>query len=157
MRSVFTIFLFLCFVTFVFAQKKDERLQLFQWKSIGSIEVPKGSKQNYSNYREGHIYTLNYEDKSFIQLHRGGMMRLPLLQEDEDFIVEKTENFEDKTLRCGKRKNKNLYWCEVNYKRKNNIVFPPNIAFGDVKKEKIELFMKALKSFKCFICEVKTD
>lgn len=83
---------------------------------------------------------------------------MPLLQEDEGFIVEKIENFEDKTLRCGKRKNKELYWCEVNYKRKvGGVAALPNVAFGDVKKEKLELFLNALKSFKCFICEVKTD
>lgn len=157
MRIAFSLFLLICFVPFIFGQKKDEKLQLFRWGGVGSIEVPKRFKQDYYNYREGHIYTLKYKDKSFIQLHWGGMMRLPLLQETEGFIIEKTQNFDDKIVRCGKRKDKKLYWCEVNFKRKQDMVFPPNIAFVDVKKEKLELFMEALKSFKCFLCEIKTN
>lgn len=157
MKLVFTIILFAFLVPFVFGQKKEEKLYLFRWLSIGSIEVPKGFKQDYYNYREGHIYTLKYKDKSFIQLHWGGMMKLPLLQVEEGFIVEKTENFEDKTLRCGKRKNKELYWCEVNYKRQKDMFFPANLTFGDVKEEKLDLFKNVLKSFKCLICANKKD
>jgi hypothetical protein len=157
MKIVFSILLFVCFIPFVFGQKKEKKTEIFRWGNIGSIKVPKGFTQDYSNYREGHFYTLNYEDKSFIQLHRGGMIRFPLLQEDRGFILGNTENFEDKTLRCGKRKNTELYWCEVNYKRKENIAFPPNLTFVDVKKEKLELFMNALKSFRCLICEVKIN
>lgn len=65
MKSVVTLFLFLCFVPFIFGQKKEEKLQLFLWKNFGSINVPKDFKQDYYNYREGHIYTLKYKDKSF--------------------------------------------------------------------------------------------
>jgi len=157
MKPLFTIFLIVGLVSFVFGQKESDQSESFWWQNVGSIEVPRGFTKEYYNYREGSIFTLKYEDGSFIRLHKGGLMRLPFFQEGEEFEVEETKDFDDWIWRCGKRKNTELYWCEINFKRSRDLIFLPNLSFADVKKEKLELFKAALKSFKCVLCENKKN
>ncbi len=157
MRKGFTLLIILIVVSFGFGQKtKREKFVDYVWKYEESIlleevEVPVKFKEETRNYREGIISYLKYKDDSYIILHRGGMMKLPFFAERDGYTTETKEEFADRTVRCGKSKNKQLYWCEVNFRRtaetiKAGLPFPSNFAFDKVKKKNLKLFKEALNS-----------
>ena len=80
------------------------------------------------------------------------MMNLPFFVEGDGYKTETKEEFADRTVRCGKSKNKKFYWCEVNFRRtpetiKAGLPFPSNFAFDKVKKKNLELFKESLNTF----------
>jgi len=125
----------------------------------GIIQVPPGYKAETENYREGIITYLRYPDSSYIVLQQGGMYRVPMFQ-DPEYLISKTEDRADRVIRTGSIKGSDKLWREDNWKRQPIderpgeqsphplfLLFPPNIAYVKVTKDKRDLFNKALNSF----------
>lgn len=112
-------------------------------KSIATIQVPAGYKEETYSYVEGVRTTLTYPDGSYIILHVGGMIKLPFFTEPEH-VVSKRQNLPNRIVRYGKVHNTNLLWREEN----SVGVWPPtNIGFTNVPKERRALFVRALRTF----------
>ncbi len=125
----------------------------------GTIQVPPGYKAETENYKEGIITYLRYPDSSYIVLQHGGMYRVPMLQ-DPEYLINNTEDRADRVIRTGSIKGSEKLWREDNLKKQpidrlsgNQslhpffYLFPPNIAYDKVPKDKRDLFNKALNSF----------
>jgi hypothetical protein len=159
MKILILLLLVLLSPSSAFGQNQSqEHLVTFEWKYAsrlyGALLVPSGYKEETRNYREGIVTYLHYHDSSYIILQRGGMFQIPMLQ-GPDYLADKTEDFPDRMMRSGRLEKTDLYWREFNFKRKKIAgrqikfldLFPPNIAFNRVPKERLELFNRALESF----------
>jgi hypothetical protein len=123
----------------------------------GTILIPPGFEAETQNYREGIITYLRYADSSCIVLQHGGMYRVPMFQEAQ-YVISKTEERTDRTVRTGSIQGTEYLWREDNMKRipvpttpgKLHPLFylyPPNIAYDKVPKNRASLFNEALNSF----------
>jgi hypothetical protein len=88
-----------------------------------------------------------------IILQRGGMYRVPMLQ-DVDYLLASTTTTPSHTVRKGTHQHKVLLWREDNYRIVGRAAslhpfgaFPPNLAYYDVPKERAPEFDLALDSF----------
>jgi len=135
------------------AQSISDDLILYKWIGPGgeamkdyssfeaNIHVPEGFKEDHWFYGEGVVTTLSYSDGSYIVLHFGLTMSLPLLK-PPTHELEEEKKLEDSKIRHGKIQGTDLYWREVHFNSK-----AINIAFSEVPKEHIDLFNQALDSF----------
>jgi len=121
----------------------------------GTIQVPPGFKAETNNYREGIITHLRYPDSSYIVLQHGGMYRVPMFQ-DSEYVIKRTEELSDRTIRTGAIKGSEKLWREDNLKKMPSsggdlhplfYFFPPNIAYDKVPQNRVEFFNDALDSF----------
>jgi len=141
----------------------EKNLVPFSWEYgatvHGTMQVPPGYKAETENYKEGFITYLRYPDSSCIVLQHGGMYRVPMLQ-DPEYLIKKTEDRADRVVRAGSIKGSIKVWREDNLKKRpidrssgNQTLhpffylFPPNIAYDKVPKDRRDLFDKALNSF----------
>jgi hypothetical protein len=81
------------------------------------------------------------------------MYRLPMFQ-DSEYVMKRTEDRSDRTVRTGSIKNSEKSWREDNFKKMplargnlHPLLFPPNIAYDKVPADRVELFNEALDSF----------
>jgi hypothetical protein len=127
----------------------------YQGTVHGTIQVPPGYKEQTENYGEGIVTHLRYPDGSYIILQHGGMYAIPMLR-DSEYLVSKVDEDTNRKVRRGPVATTPLRWREDNLKRdpqkRNQIhplfyMFPPNIAYDKVRKDKGDVFDKALDSF----------
>lgn len=157
MKSIGSFYLMVSLVAFG-QNYPPERLITFEWKYNawlhGTLLVPSGYKEETENYREGIVTYLHYPGSSYIILQHGGMFQVPMLQ-GKEYLVAETKDLADRIVRRGRIKNTDLFWGEINMKRKKVTgrkagffdFYPPNIGFNRVSKEHRELFNRALESF----------
>lgn len=157
MKYIVTILIIALAPLMMYGQKNQEQdlLVTFTWKwhttIFTTLQVPAGYKEETENYKEGIITYLRYADGSYIILHRGGMMSLPLLKEPK-YGVSKIEELDDRISRQGKMQNTDLFWREDKLKRSDGKgnglqLLSPNIAFSNVPKNRVELFNQSLNSY----------
>jgi hypothetical protein len=140
-------------------EPSDNALILYQWsysgKLHGTIRVPPGYSAETYNYREGIVTHLRYPDSSCIILQHGGMYTVPMLYQAQ-YVVANKENRDDRMLRIGSIGRTDRFWREDNLKPRKAQgdqlvsffdVFPPNIAYEQVPKGRIDLFNQSLDSF----------
>ncbi len=143
----------LVFGQLVRPHQSGNSLLLYKWyrllpyysnNKLARLVIPKGFKEHHWHYGEGIVTTLTYSDSSYIVLHNGFTMRLPLLDEP-DYQLSKEMEWKDRIIRTGTTKNTNLVWREDHFNNEQKDVL--HIAYGKVPVEKIDLFNKALDSF----------
>jgi hypothetical protein len=119
------------------------------------IGVPPGYSAETNNYREGIVTRLKYPDSSCIVLQHGGMYTVPMLYQIQ-YVVASKENRDDRTVRIGSIDKTDRFWREDNLKPRiaqgdQTVsffdVFPPNIAYEQVSRGKVDLFNQSLDSF----------
>jgi hypothetical protein len=145
-----TLAAYCCAVALCLAQDKGKKAELVAVavlkngrQRIATIRVPAGYKEETRSYVEGVLTTLTYPDGSYIVLHIGGMMKLPLFSEPTHRVSEE-QVMANRIVRSGTVQNTNLFWREEN----SQAVFPPiNIGFTNVPKGRLKLFEKSLQTF----------
>ncbi len=108
------------------------------------ICIPNNYNKDTFNYDEGVYISYTYRDLSNITIFEGSMVRLPLLNENEGFVIEKTDTIQSKISYTGNLNNK--YWREDAYKT-------IRVYYKNVNEEKKYLFDLILDSL-CF-CSMK--
>ena len=138
------IFLPILLVTsLTFAQKSAPTVEYFwAWHAdtLGTIEIPKGYRVTNTEYGEGLITHISYKDGSSINLHFGGVVKLPFCQLPGCVLIDSTRNAKYLS-RSGYTKKGYLLWREDNYA----VLF--NTWYIDVKKSNRIIFDKSLSSF----------
>jgi hypothetical protein len=147
-------------LTTAFCQNQSKKdLAFYEWNYNGDVHgrlwVPNGYKAETENYREGIVTHLRYPDSSCIVLQHGFMYGNPMLSEPQ-FVVNKKGERDDRSVRSGSIRGTDLFWREDKIKRispkgkKIHSLFqvlPPNIAYKEVSKDRVDLFNKSMESF----------
>jgi hypothetical protein len=125
---------------------QETKMVVFYWTFAGdtlaSINVPPGYQKTDWEYGEGIATTLKYPDSSFIVLHYGFTMSLPLLKSPHHLVYAETRSH-DRTIRFGRVQNTRLRWREESLSD-----LPINIGFSGVPSAQLKTFDRALKSLK---------
>jgi hypothetical protein len=147
----------------VFAERsgqEDSVSYVWQYSGriYGTLKIPPRYKRDETeHYVEGFVTRIHYGDGSTIILQKGGMYLVPMLQTPE-YKLNKSDESADRRIRRGKIKveGEELFWREDNFKGGQSPksvpggligIFPPNVAFDRVPKDRVALFEKALDSF----------
>ena len=127
----------------------DDQLVDYVWpygrKTTGRLRAPAGYTVETRNYTEGVITHLRYPDGSFILLHWGGMIKLPLLDAPE-YVLSSAQTRAGRRVRIGVSENADRHLREDALPPGQD-VFPLNIAYGQVPAERLRLFNAALDSY----------
>jgi hypothetical protein len=108
--------------------------------TIARIEVPKGFKESNWEYGEGIVTNLTYADSSYIVLHYGLDISLPLLKSPEHLIYNEVKK-SNRTIRYGRVQHTKLRWREESL-----YPVPINIAFSRVPANRLKTFERSLAS-----------
>jgi hypothetical protein len=137
------IFVFLISPTDNHSVSQEENIQYYWiWTdTLATITIPSGFKEQKSEYGEGIVTILSYPDSSYIILHFGFTMSLPLLKSPEHLIYG-TRSTPERTIRYGRLKHSRFRWREEHFN-----VLPMNIAFSNVNPKLLKTFEKAFSTF----------
>jgi len=158
MKTLIALTLLLASASATIQKPEREDLVSYTWqyngRILGTIKIPRGYRHDETeNYVEGIVTHIRYGDGSTIILQKGGMYLVPMLQAPE-YMLNKTEAQSDRKIRRGKIKveGEEMIWREDNFTRVESPknfweMFPPNIAFDKVPKDRVKLFNESLDSF----------
>ena len=151
------LFLLLYSTVEIFAFQPQPDLISYSWEYMSAVHrtllVPPGYTEETQAYREGIVTYLRYPDSAYIVLQHGGMYDIPLFQGTEH-SVDLTEERPGMRVRTGSSVATGLFWREDNYlpgiESASSLAdfFPPNVAYSNVANNRVELFNRALDSFR---------
>lgn len=110
------------------------------------IELPCGYKKSIYNYEEGKFIDYSYKDGSIITLFKGALQKMPLLSNDQCYIIDKTDTLSNKTIIRGTRNDK--FWREDSFEG-------VRVYYENVPIDKMDLFDKVLDNL--FFLKVKNN